>query len=513
MTGAPAAFRSALAGVVLVAVALFAVPLGWGIDGETSWAVDELAPHQIEDARRQGFAEGWNHYYPPMLVYASALVGEVAGIGGFETRELARMRLATRFVSLAAATLTVLLVAIVGLRLGLDSGALVAAFLWSASPLVVYFAKTANVESLYLLFLGLALLLLVRYRDSGRFGWLAGTALAAACAAATKDQAAVYFALLPAVLLLPTDREAAEAATAISPRRRGAHAAAAAAIGLGAYALALNLPANSAGVRAHFARLRRVAETAPEFAATPSGKLAQLAQIAVDLAFVLGPAAVVLAAIGAARLVARGDRRRPHLPHLLLAGGYAGFFWLALPRSYARFTLPLALSGALLAGEGWGAALAWGRDRFPRWIRPLLALLLLASLARGVELDLRLLFDSRALVGRFIEHDGGDESTTWIVSKADWLPSCGQRVAFRKPAAFGRLLAEHRPLHVVGESALLDEPGWRNMLVSRGYREVWRSDGPVPAVLSHPRWARSNLDKISRELVVWKLAPSAEPSP
>jgi hypothetical protein len=207
------------------------------------------------------------------------------------------------------------------------------------------------------------------------------------------------------------------------------------------------------------------------------------------------------------------ERRRAHAPHLLLAGGYLAFFWLALPRSYDRFTLPAAISLVLLAGEGWDAGLAWGRRRLPRLHRPLLALLLAVSLARAVELDLRLLFDARAQVGPWIERDGGGEATTWVVTEAVWLPSYGQRVAYRRPGHFGRLLAEHRPLHVVGESALLDETGWRNMFASRGYREAWRGAGPIPPRLSQPRSSRSNLDKIGRELVIWRRAAAPEAAP
>jgi hypothetical protein len=502
--------RSTLA-VALVCGAHLAVALDWGLGEGRSLAPDEITPQRVAAARRAGFAGGWHDYYPPLMFYLAAATGAASDALAGEGRESPaswwRHALALRGVSLAAAVATVVGLLALGRRLGLGVGAAVAALAWAASPTVSYYAKTGNVESLYLFGIVVVLALLARALAEGSAGAFVGAAAAAAAAAAVKDQAAAYglFAALALAIWAAGGDRAAAARRAKLGAIGGRGFAAAVAVGAALALWLLNVPFNLAGVRGHFEALRTVARLAPEFPADAAGKLAQAWQSAVNLEFVLGAPVLLLAGWGLVAVARDDERRERHGVHLWAAGGYALFMWLALPRAYDRFALPVAISAVLLAGAGADDLLV----RFPsrrRLVGVALGAVLAFSAARAVELDLRLRFDSRATIGEWIAADGGSYETTWVLGKHDWAPLGGRRVGLGTPRYFGRLLRRSPPRHLVVEAEWSRSPRWSGVVGAAGFVVVHRDAGRVPARLTRPGGARTNLDKISPELVVYRRA-------
>ena len=503
--------RRAATAIVLVGATHFAFALDWGIVGQRSVAPDEISPRRVAAARQARFANGWHDYYPPLMFYAAAASHAASdalpGAAPEPEPTFRRRTLAMRTLSVAATVVTVLGLLALGRRIGLGWGTAVAALLWAASPTVTYYAKTGNVESLYLMWLVLALALLARALDEGSAVALVGAGALAALAAATKDQAAVY-AVCAAGALLPLH----EGLAGLQPARwtalrelGGRGLLAAGASSLAVYLYVLNVPFNPEGVRGHFAALREVARLAPEFEASVAGKLAQAWQAGVNLEFVLGLPAIGLALWGLLAIARDGERRRRHGFHLPAAIGYALFMWLALPRAYDRFLLPIALSAVLLAGEGADDLLARLRRR--GWlVGAALVAILVYSGTRAAELDLRLRFDSRVTIREWIARDGGSAPTTWVLGKHDWAALAGRQVGLGEPPYFARELRRWAPRHLVAEAAWSRSLRWARVLRAAGYIEAHRDAGRIPARLSRHGRARTNLDKISPELVVYRRA-------
>jgi len=504
----------ALLAVLALAALLFAVPLDWGLEAVDGMAPDEIGRRHVDEAIASHFSGGWWNVYPPVNFYllaaaregAAALVRPDDGLPAFRVRMLAGRLLACGF-----ALTTVFLLWLTGRELGLGAGAPVAALLWAASPSVAYYAKTANAESFYLLFVALALWAIVRYARRPGLARLVAAGLASATAVATKDQAAVLLlaALGIAVVRAARREAAAPAPAARAVTKRLAEALLVAVVAVLWLALLFGAFWNRVGVERHFQRIESLPANPAQRAheASLAGRTEQAIAMGGTLVFVLGVPGAALAALGLARLAGSAELRRRALAPLAGAAAHLVFFWLTVPRSYDRLLLPAALVGALFAGAGAEWLLGRWRTR-GRAVRWLLAVALAFSAARAAELDLRLLFDSRRLVGDWIRRDGGGVESTWVVGREPWSSAAGFPVASGTPAYFRHQLDRYRPAHLIVEAGQLESAQWRDTYERAGYRVVHRTSGPIPSCISDPRHpARSNLDKVSPELAVLRREP------
>jgi hypothetical protein len=525
MTGERAASslarRLAICAGFAAAAVLFAVPWWWGLPGRDGWAYDEIKPAHVLAGWHARYSGGWNEKYPPLHYQLLGLAFRpVVWTLEHPNREseVERTRLveATRLVSIALALATVAGLLGLGRRLVGSPAAEVAAAFWVASPTVVYYAKTGNLETPYLFWYVLSLLALARAleRFTGRRIALFG--LAAAAAVATKDQAAGLYLLLPLPLLA---RAAAERPEGEPRLRRWLVAALDRRLWAGAlvFAVALaaiyRLPWNFEGLRGHLAKLAQGVEPYRIYDRSAAGLARQALAEARNLAFVAGWPALLLAAAGAARLARDPTLRRRFAPLGASVLGYGLAFLLPIGFVYDRFLLPLAIPVVALAGLGATTLLA--TRRLPAaFARAALVAALVYSVARSIDLDGRMLHDARV------------EATRWIAERSPAGAVVGAVAVDRKvlpPVDYllqwsglkGKAPAELRRLRLDYLLAI-DTPsrpgsdfGLRRALARGrlGFHEIQRFEPPQRAWLLDFRHAVSNLEAIDPPVVVYAPLP------
>jgi len=497
--------------LLVLAAILFVVAVDWGIHSGGAQAPDEIDPEDVRIAESHHFSNGWAKRYPPFFYYVLSAAYSVGEHLGVEPATSSRAHfLIGRAISLLAMLGTTLIVVRLGRRLGSRTAGLVAGLLWLSSPTVVYYAKTANVEALYLVLLSASLWLLVRFRDEGRHRLLVGAGAVAVLAVATKDQAAAFVSSMPFLALAAiAERERAAGA---SPRRAvgrallspGAWTTLVVSLLLGL--LVYNLPSNWEGFRRHLKIISGPHWRYVEHASDLAGRLDLALETLRNLVFVVGLPGILLTIAGAVVVTRTPRLRSRHREHLACSVVYLAILWAFVPWNYDRFVLPAAISAVLLAGIGWERVVA---PRLSGRVRAIvLTTLGLFCTARAVELDLRLVFDSRRLVGEWIETDGGGFESTWVLAPTSWSPIVGARIQTGLPPYLRRQLRRYRPRHLVLDASLLNAPQWNRLFEEEDYREAWRSAGPIPPRLTVMTGARTNLDKISPELVVLRRGAS-----
>ncbi len=499
---------------------LFAVPLDWGLRGMRSLAPDELTPAPLNNVLAHPLSTAWSQRYAPLaynlLAWPAApwIHLENQPLDAVDARRLA---LIARGESLLAALLTVGLLVLLGRRLGLASGAWLAGALWAASPVVVYYAKTANVDSLLLCAVVGSFLLLDRALERPTLAHWCAFAVLAAAASVIKEEAVPLFAAIPFLAALRLRHQLPPELTA---RQRWRHAIlsrlwTAWLVGLAALVVFYVFPWHTEALRrplfflSYLFPSHRPPSHHPEwveFSSTLAGKSAELAQVSRNLFFVAGLPAMALALIGLVVLARRRVRRRPHLPHLVANLTYVVTIWLFVGWNYDRFLLPTFVSVALLAGEGWEAL--WRRRPSPKWLPAALAISVLVwSGARAVEVDLALLGDSRDRVAQWVAERGITPSAVLALANEDHLAPfgsarptwAGTRLFRPNPPSWGRLLVSlslSRPPTEVQRDLVERIAAGR-----AGYHVLRRFEG------HRYRWldlsgARTNLDKIAPTILL-----------
>jgi len=202
--------REGAAGLAALAVcaALAMANITWGIFPARAWYPDELTPPDILLAVEHGFANGWSHLYPPFhfiltaLVMAPSLVAERAQLVSFEDPAvLMSLQLTARLLSFAMAMMTLTVTWFIALQTIGRSRAVLTVVFAGAAPLFTFYARTANVDLAYVMWVTAALLFYIRAAKYRRIGDFIRLGVAAALAIATKDQAFGFFAG-PAIALL-----------------------------------------------------------------------------------------------------------------------------------------------------------------------------------------------------------------------------------------------------------------------------------------------------------------------
>lgn len=416
----------------LAAVVIYLPGLDWGFPQAWSanrvhvWAFDDISPLPVLTEVYHTFVrpapDRWLAYplahhfllgaaYAPYLGWL-ALTGRFAEpsprfpfgladpVTAFQT-----LTLIARLVSILMAAGIVVTVYRIGAavwdrRTGLGASLVVAA----AYPMF-YYTKTACLEIPYLFWASLAALAYVQILQQGpdtkRMAALGGLA---ALAAATKDQAAGLFLLLPLPLAWSYWRGQARPVSPSEP---------AALLGAGsiAYALASGLAFDPERYLAHLRWiLRPEGLLSQEFVAWYpesiwfpdglTGTVRHTGAILEALAGFLGPALTLLAAVGLAEAAVRN---RSKLWVAFPAVSYLFTFLLAIGHFQRRYALPLMLYTALFAGRG----LTWVRGRLPSFA--VFALFIAVAFAGPVSLSVGLV--------RHMIHDARLEAERWLASE------------------------------------------------------------------------------------------------
>lgn len=263
-----------------------------------------------------------------------------------------------------------------------------------------YYSKTANLDVPVLFWSALGILAYVQIVTKGvtvwRFGWLGAFA---ALAAATKDQGAAVFLLLP-IVLLPLHIRAVRAGRV----SRFGPPTALLVTGLLVYAIACGLAVDPGRYFAHIAFL-----ATPEvrdsgfrdfvdwYPATASGVAELVLDVGRALFWFLGPLALAAAAVATAWAF---RRHRPTLALTLPAMGHLVTFLVPIQYFYVRFAMPIMFVVSVLAARGLTLALtriSWRSARVT-----LVAATLLWPAVLSANLVFEMITDSRYDAGRWM---------------------------------------------------------------------------------------------------------------
>ena len=501
--------RLPLALVLLLALALFAYGISWGLPSSRGWAGDEILPQAVRHAVAKGFAGGWHTKYPPVHYVLLALVQ--TPLRGLRASHETLM-LAGRWLSVVMALGTVWLIYRTGREIYGRRGAVFAALVTALVPPFVYFAKTANVDGPFLLWVAASFLFYVRLLDRHRlrdYVLFAGCAL---LAVGTKDQAYGLYVLSPLPILASLHRHRTrEGASGWLGTLLDRRVLAAAGAGVLAFALVFQLPWNLRGFLGHIDLLTGPqSEEAQVYPNNPSGHLRNLAQTAKHFQFSLGWPLVLAAVAGLARTFRRGadPRERSRLAALAVLGlSYYLTFLSVVLFSRDRYVLPLVLILALFAGKALGDLAAPGHARPVRLA--VLAAVVLYSTLYALSVDLRMVNDSRYAAERWLRDRATlpkQAAALGRIKHAPRIEAIDWPRVFRKD---GRILQRRGLRYVVVNVSDLRSPEERaiyeQLLAGKsGYRLVeefrWRSRGD----LLDTRGSYTTLDLVNPRLAVFE---------
>ncbi len=340
----------------LAFVLLLACALGWGLDPQFGWDVDNTAPGSVLRAIAQHFGPRWSSSYGPVPYVVMALpmlplllffrltheLGHPAGTypWGFAhpAFSINALTLGARLMTLACAAL----IAAMALRAARADGARArwpVLVLLAGSATFAYYAGTSNVDLHYLLWLWAGFHLAEGAR--GRRG-LAAAAACASLAVCAKEQAAP---LALVIVLLAMVR----GARGVGERRGGLLDALVAPLAAAAaFALAWRLPFGLPGLREHLRFVFEDARYERTFPATLAGFGQLAARGVAELPVALGWAVLAGVALALALRVSwRGLEARA-----LACALYLVLFLGGIGYVYPRFLLPLLLLALPLAARG-----------------------------------------------------------------------------------------------------------------------------------------------------------------
>lgn len=518
MTRAKAFRRLAL--LLAGAAVLYGVGITWGLPSWRGWAVDELHPESWEVAVSPETPTGWHARYPPLhfsLLHNLSQPFRWAIDRGWieldEWRANLWLTLGARLLSVLMALATLLVVYAIGSRLAGRRTGLFAALIAALMANYVYYAKMANLESPYLLWIALSLLFYLRLLDRAGLSDAILFGLFTAAAVATKDQAYALYALAPFPLLVALARHrASEGRTGGDPNVRAAEGGAsgfvarlaralfdrrflaAGASGALGYGLFQNAIGNPGRFRHHVELLLGpMSDPYREFGHGLGDQLALAGRFLGQIVFVLDPllfvacvAGVVWVALRARRGGAAEKREAFLLGSLLL---FAVSYYLALIAvigfTFDRYVLPVTMLLALAGGRCFALLiehpprLLAGRRR---WVTAAIAAVFVYAGLYAFSIDARMLADSRYDVEAWITERAGSTESALAVGRPKHVPRIRTLSWPRVRRSEGRVLLRHDPRFVVinltdlrgaAEEAFVarldsGELGYRRVLTHRG---------------------------------------------
>ena len=333
----------------------------WGLPNLYDFAQDSITPVGTFAEKGFDFDRITTHRYPPfhfMLLRAAFLpvhaLRTIPALGENMKLSATLFILAARFVSLAMALGTMLLLYAIGKRLWDERASLAAALIFILSPVTLYYAKNANLDVPYVFWLAATLFFYVRILQENRPGDYLWLGLVAALAICTKDQAYGFLLFMP----LPIIHRLWMRPEGEDSGRPGRYAL----LTLAAVAFALpfilihNVLFDPSGFWRHVKMIVGPgSEGWREFSAGAMGQLHLLCETVLRVMGAWTPAGLALVVIGLVVTLKRKGERRGRLALLVPVISYHVSFLAVVGYVYPRFVLPMMLVLALFAG----AAVAW----------------------------------------------------------------------------------------------------------------------------------------------------------
>jgi PA14 domain-containing protein/dolichyl-phosphate-mannose-protein mannosyltransferase len=431
------------------AVAVFVTGISWGLPDYHGWAVDEIAPGEVDDILDHRFAAGWATNYPPLhfavLALASVpmLAADAVELTDDTVGRYSQLFLINRAVSVAMA---LAILAFIYYLTVSELGHRAARFAVICALVVLpltYYAKTANLDVPYLFWVTASWLFYIRAIRRGSTKDACLFAASGAAAIATKDQAYGFF-VLPAVhLVVDILRRRTHQP---EPRLEKRSVFAMAAVFIAAILILFNVPLNLSGVREHIRLI--VGPGSDPFRMYPSTATGYW-QLFRDSVWQMGSAmswpmfiAGVVGVVDAIRLRTLLVSRL-----LLFVASYYVTFIAIIMYHYDRFFIGVCLVFAIAAGAWLDR---WTRAGQPyRYLRLSIAGLAIAyGAARIVSLDVMMLRDSRYLVERWIIDRIGPDTRIAAEGVSLYLPRQAT-LLWRRIAPQLAALGETQPTFVI----------------------------------------------------------------
>lgn len=409
-----------LARATVLLIAVFALVQAftgwtWGMPGYRSWAKDAIGGGQVLSWATSGmrYGEGFGGRYPPMHRYVlTATAAPVAGYFyltqpgvadaapidqvPFRTALLRSGRLVTVLMAVGIAILLYRL----GAAFGPPGAGWLAVCFWCGGFLTAYYSQTTNLEVPYLLWSVWAIERLTAFHRTGRRSAVILSALFAAAAVATKDQAASLMFALPVMLLWSTQAAAPES----QPGSRGRAMLVWLVVAAAAYGLLSQALIRPGDYLSHVRLL--FGDGLKGYRAEGLGQW--LGDLAGDLTQVYQPVVLLLLLAGVAGALVHRPRIAVWLA--LPAVTYTACFYVPSQLTSARFLFPIVTLLSVVAGIGVASFL-------PAPTRPRRAVawvvLGVAIYASGLLMIVRLHTDLR------------QEADRWLATRPDITASLG----------------------------------------------------------------------------------------
>lgn len=514
----------AAGGLVLgICLALMMANLTWGLFPLRAWHPEELTPADLANAASVRFSQGWNHVYPPLHFFLSALVmapvmlGEKLHVVSYaDPAVLGAFHVGERLISLGMAALTLVMAFMIGrITIG-RSRAMIAVLIAGTTQVFTFYAKTANLDVPYVMWVTAATLFYLRAAKDQRLGDFVRLGAAAACAITTKDQAFGFFAGPAAVLLWFSWRRRAAGSSAQRLMRTVLDArlwAGAVTFGI-VLVLGYGLPWNYEGFMAHVATATgwRV-QGFRMFDNSLAGQAGLFALSLKLLPWVMGVVPTVMAIAGLWVAAARWRRFRWLWVAMVPIISYYVTVIMTIGYIYDRFVLAWLVVGAQLAALGVDRLLRLPRmSATMRW--SVATACTVAVLVPAVHLNATMASGSRDRLERWLAANAGDNPLLLATGNALYLPKLAgyRHVVLNAPDE--EIASWQADVIILNEDWLKRVNTPRSAMVAAmvkaSYLEVFR-DLPAPRPWwvtmltgSPPREDVTNLMKLSPAYTVWK---------
>jgi PA14 domain/Dolichyl-phosphate-mannose-protein mannosyltransferase len=402
----PGAIDPAIVSVVLISVALDVWGIWWGMPNIRGWAPDEVVPADVRAALHAWFSNGWHEKYPPfhyaVLAAADSPVLILSRLGVLDidaTAAHVALVLIGRFVSVAFAAATIVVIYRCGLEIYGKRGATLAALTAALTLPFTYHAKIANVDVPYLFWFTVSLLAYIRIlRRRARRDYVL-FAVAAALAGCTKDQAWAAYLLTPIAIAIARWRSRPVGGSRVDVIVDRTVLIAVAA-GAATFLIADNVLLNFSGFASHVRTLLDAPVAYREFPPTVAGQLHLAWRVVQELRLMFGWPLSIIVAIAAIRAFAGATA--PALRWLVaLPLSYYIVFIGGILYFYDRFLLPITLVLSLYAG-GWLAAFLAPQVRARAVRVAIVSAAFVYTIVYVAGVDYAMTFDSRYAVARWL---------------------------------------------------------------------------------------------------------------
>ncbi len=516
---------AALGCILALSAALNLAGIWWGLPASNDWAPDEIFPQQVLTGLESHFAHGWYDRYPPVhfyllsLLYAPFLVLYRANIlhPAPDAMNLLFYYIG-RFLSVAMAAASLVLVFKIGREILDRRAALFAALITALIVPFPYYAKTANLDVPYLFWFLWSLYFFVKIVKTQQAKFYIFFALTAALSICTKDQAYGLYILAPA-LIVWADRRAAAADGRPRLHRPFFRSllrlkyVGMAASGAATFILAHNLLFNWSGFIQH---VRLIVGPASQdyrmFPATAGGHLKLLGLTLNEIRFCLGWPILIICLAGLVLAIVERPKNFRLLVLALFGLSYYVFYIAVIRYNFDRFNLPIAILLSFFGGRA-VAALDGFRPPWRVIARTAAGAAFVYSFSLAASVDILMVKDSRYAVERWLHAHVPQGTRIAAVGLPNYLPRLDgyawRSIEPRLAALEGPVKPDYVVLNTRYSSLFADGSPERRFFeefhdIGLGYRLAYRYQTPLGWLPLRTEGVRSNLALTNPEIEVYE---------